>query len=120
MAKAQSGGTRRPLPSRREFAHRLLKNFAVAAILIGLSLLAGMAGYHWLERMPWLDAYTNAAMLLSGMGPLDSPKTAAGKVFAGTYALYSGLAVLVAAAVLLTPVLHRVVHKFHLEQDRAE
>jgi hypothetical protein len=108
------------LPTRVEFAHRLLRNFAVASAFIGLSLLAGMAGYHWLEGMAWLDAYANAAMILSGMGPLDPPRTPAGKLFAGTYALYSGLAVLVAAAVLLTPVVHRVLHTFHLEEDRAE
>src|SRR6185437_10796842 len=102
------------LPTRREFAHRLLKNFAVALIFIGMSLLVGMAGYHWLEGMAWVDAYANAAMILSGMGPLDPPKTDAGKVFAGTYALYSGLAVLVVAAVMLTPVFHRVLHTFHL------
>jgi hypothetical protein len=97
-----------------------MKNFAVASVFIGMSLLVGMAGYHWLERMAWVDAYANAAMILSGMGPLDPPKTDAGKVFAGTYALYSGLAVLVVAAVMLTPVFHRVLHTFHLEQDRAE
>ena len=109
---------RHPLPSRREFARRLGKNFGVASAFVGLSLAAGMAGYHWLEGMSWLDAYANAAMILSGMGPLDPPKTAAGKLFAGTYALYSGLAVLVAAALLLTPVFHRVLHQFHLEQGR--
>jgi len=108
------------LLTRREFAHRLMKNFAVASVFIGMSLLVGIAGYHWLEGMAWLDAYANAAMILSGMGPLDPPRTAAGKLFAGTYALYSGLAVLVAAAVMLTPVFHRVLHRFHLEQDRAE
>src|SRR6478752_5654425 len=89
---------RQPLLSRREFARRLARSFLVASAFVGASLLAGMAGYHWLEGMSWVDAYANAAMILSGMGPLDPPKTAAGKVFAGTYALYSGLAVLVAAA----------------------
>lgn len=108
------------LPTRREFAHRLMKSFAVVTVFIGMSLLVGMAGYHCLEGMAWMDAYANAAMILSGMGPLDPPKTDAGKVFAGTYALYSGLAVLVASAVMLTPVFHRVLHTFHLEQDRAE
>jgi hypothetical protein len=93
----------------------MARSFCAASALVGVSLLAGMAGYHWLEGMGWADAYANAAMILSGMGPLDPPKTAAGKVFSGTYALYSGLALLVAAAVLLTPVLHRLLHRFHLE-----
>jgi hypothetical protein len=108
---------RQPLLSRREFAERLAKSFGVASAFIAASLFAGMAGYHWLEGMPWLDAYANASMILSGMGPLDPPKTASGKLFAGTYALYSGLAVLIAAAVLLTPLFHRVLHQFHLEEE---
>src|SRR5947208_1441065 len=86
-----------PLVSRRAFAGRLAKSFAAASAVIGVSLLAGMAGYHWLEGLPWIDAYANAAMILSGMGPLDAPKTSAGKLFAGTYALYSGLALILAA-----------------------
>jgi hypothetical protein len=106
-----------PLLSRREFAARLAKNFGVATAFIGLSLLAGMAGYHWLEDLTWVDAYVNASMILSGMGPLDAPKTGAGKLFAGTYALYSGLAVILAAGLLLTPVAHRMLHKFHLGED---
>jgi hypothetical protein len=104
-----------PLLCPRAFAGRVAKSFGVSAAFIGLSLLAGMAGYHWLEGLAWIDAYINAAMILSGMGPLDPPKTAPGKLFAGTYALYSGLAVIVAAGILLTPVIHRMLHKFHLE-----
>src|SRR4051812_32581245 len=106
-----------PLLSGREFARRLAKSFAVASAFIAVSLFAGMAGYHWLEGMSWIDAYANAAMILSGMGPLDPPKTVSGKLFSGTYALYSGLAVLIAAAVLLTPLFHRVLHQFHLEEE---
>jgi len=83
------------------------------------ALLVGMIGYHYLEGMAWIDAYANAAMILSGMGPLDPPKTASGKLFAGTYALYSGLAVILAAGILFTPVVHRMLHKFHLEDDTA-
>jgi hypothetical protein len=68
--------------------------------------------------MTLTDAYVNAAMILSGMGPLDAPKTEAGKIFAGSYALYSGLAVIVAAGILLAPVVHRMLHRFHLEGKR--
>jgi hypothetical protein len=107
-----------PLLSRRAFAGRVAKSFTAASALIGISLCAGMSGYHWLEGMSWLDAYVNAAMILSGMGPLDPPKTSAGKWFAGSYALYSGLAVILAAGILFAPVVHRMLHQFHLEGQR--
>ena len=75
----------------------LLRRFArstlLGAVLITISLLAGMAGYHYFEALPWLDAFSNAAMILSGMGPLEQPQTPGGKLFAGLYALYSGLGV---------------------------
>jgi hypothetical protein len=98
----------------------LAKCFGAASSLICLSLLGCMVGYHWLEGLPWIDAYVNAAMILSGMGPLDPPRTVAGKVFAGTYALYSGLAVILAAGILFAPVIHRMLHQFHLEGKGAE
>ncbi|MEY4762135.1 MAG: hypothetical protein RLZZ200_1991 [Pseudomonadota bacterium] len=86
----------------------------VAALLLILgSLLIGMLGYMHFERLPAVDAFLNAAMLLGGMGPVDLPHTVSGKVFAGLYALYSGLLFLVTAAVLFTPVLHRLLHRFH-------
>ena len=107
-----------PLLSRRAFARRLARSFGAASALIGVSLLAGMMGYHWLEGLAWIDAYVNAAMILSGMGPLDPPKTTVGKLFAGTYALYSGLALILAAGILFTPVVHRLLHQFHLEEAR--
>jgi len=76
-----------------------------------------MAGYYLLEGLSGIDAFANAAMILSGMGPLDPPKTWGGKLFAGLYALYSGLAVILAAGILFTPVVHRLLHKFHLEDE---
>jgi hypothetical protein len=109
-----------PLLSRRAFGHRMAKSAAVAFAFIFASLLVGMAGYHWLEDLPWIDAYINAAMILSGMGPLASPQTTAGKLFAGTYALYSGLAVILAAGILFTPLVHRMLHRFHLAEEREE
>ena len=109
---------RQPLLGRRAFARRLALSAAAASSLVGVSLLGGMAGYHWLEGMAWIDAFANAAMILSGMGPLDAPKTWGGKLFAGLYALYSGLAVILAAGILFTPVVHRMLHKFHLETER--
>ena len=105
-----------PLLNRRAFLGRMAKSFGVAMVFIVVSLFVGMAGYHWLEGLTWIDAYVNAAMILSGMGPLDPPKTASGKFFAGTYALYSGLAVILAAGIFFTPVVHRLLHRFHLEE----
>jgi hypothetical protein len=110
--------TRRdPLLPRRAFARRLAGNFAAASALIGISLAAGMAGYHFLEGMDWLDSFANAAMILSGMGPLEPMRTSGGKFFAGMYALYSGLAVIVATGVLIAPIVHRMLHSFHVESD---
>jgi len=76
-----------------------------------------MLGYHWLEHMRWIDAFANAAMILSGMGPIDPLKTDGGKLFAGLYAIYSGLAVILIAGVVFAPVVHRFLHRFHLDAD---
>ena len=84
--------------------------------LILVSLAGGMAGFHFLEGLGWIDSYLNAAMLLSGMGPLAQPATDAGKLFAGGYALYSGFAVLVIAAIAFGPLVHRFLHKFHIDE----
>jgi hypothetical protein len=79
-----------------------------------------MVGYHYSEGLSWIDAFANASMILSGMGPLDPPKTWDGKVFAGCYALYSGLVVILAAGILFTPVVHRMLHKFHMDDDKGK
>ncbi len=79
-----------------------------------------MGGYHGFERLPWLDAFLNAAMILSGMGPVAPIQTVAGKLFAGFYALFSGFALLTSAAVVFAPVFHRFLHKFHLEAESDE
>ncbi len=99
------------------FLKRLGRSFAVVTGLIGLSLLGGMVGYRYFEGMPWIDAFANAAMILSGMGPLCELKTAGGKLFAGGYALFSGLAFILAAGLLLAPMLHRTLHHFHLDEE---
>lgn len=106
-----------PIPPRR-FVRRLLLHGGAAFALLVLSLAIGMAGYEHFERLPWRDAFLNAAMLMGGMGPVDAPKTDAGKLFAGLYALYAGLVFLVAAGLIFTPVVHRLMHKFHWQQDR--
>ena len=99
---------------------RLGRHFGVASLLIGASLLVGMAGYASFEGMGWIDAFANASMILSGMGPLSPLQTAGGKVFAGAYALFSGLVLVVATSVVLAPVLHRMLHQFHVEEDEKD
>jgi hypothetical protein len=105
------------LASPKVYHRRLITSGAVGLGLIAGSLVAGMAGFMFFEHLALIDAFLNAAMLLSGMGPLHNPATTAGKVFAGVYALYSGFAVLAIAAIVLAPVVHRVFHRFHLEED---
>jgi hypothetical protein len=105
-----------PLAPRRQFIVRLALNAALAVGVAGVSLVVGVLGYHGFEGMPWIDAFVNAAMILGGMGPIDSLHTDGGKIFAGLYALYSGLAVLSIMAILLAPVAHRFLHRFHLAQ----
>ena len=103
---------------RSEFARRVARNFVAASSLVGASLLGGMLGYHLTEDMKWIDAFANASMILSGMGPLDQLKTWGGKLFAGLYALYSGLVLVLASGVILAPIVHRMFHRFHLEADK--
>jgi hypothetical protein len=99
------------------FVWRLLGHGAVAIAILAASLAIGMVGYATLEDLVWIDAFLNSAMLLSGMGPVNPPKTDAGKLFAGVYALYAGLVFLGMAALLITPVAHRVLHHFHWADD---
>ena len=106
-----------PLLARRAFYQRLIRSVSLALSIIALSLGIGMAGYHYLEKLAWLDAYMNAAMILSGMGPVAPIQSSAGKLFAGSYALFSGLAFITSLGVVLAPVFHRFLHKFHLEAD---
>lgn len=107
------------LLSRRQFLNRLARTIAAGLAFIGISLGAGMLGYHLLEGRTWVEAFADAAMILSGMGPLEAPKTQAGMIFAGCYALYSGLALITSVGVMAAPVLHRFLHKFHLEEEDA-
>ena len=106
-----------PLAPPRVFARRLLASTVGGLGLVTVSLAAGMAGYHGYEGLPWIDAFLNASMILSGMGPLMQPVTTGGKMFAGFYALYSGLAVLVIAAVIFGPIVHRFLHRFHIAAE---
>ena len=107
-----------PLAPVPVFRIRLLQSAAVTLSLILFSLALGIAGYHWIGGLPsWVDCLYNASMILGGMGPVDPLHNDAGKVFASLYALYSGIMLLASVGVLLSPVLHRVLHRFHLESD---
>lgn len=109
--------TKPPIP-RNLFVKRVVLHAVIAASLLLLSLAIGMAGYMHYENLAWRDAFLNSAMLMGGMGPVDAPKTDDGKLFAGLYALYAGLIFIVTVGLVLTPVVHRLMHKFHWQQDR--
>ena len=99
--------------SNLHFAYRMLTHGAAAVLLLVGSLAIGMVGYMHYEQLLWRDAFLDSAMLLGGMGPVHTPQTNAGKLFAGCYALYAGLLFIVMAGVVLAPTLHRVLHRFH-------
>ncbi len=107
----------KPIP-RRHFVRRLFMHALISVALIAASLFLGMVGYHHYEGLEWRDAFLNAAMLLGGMGPVESPQTAGGKLFAGLYALYAGLVFLVAVGLILAPSLHRMMHLFHWDEKK--
>jgi hypothetical protein len=97
------------------FIRRLLQHLVLALVLLLVSLLGGMAGYAYFEHFSWVDGFVNSAMLLGGMGPVNMSVTTGGKLFAGCYALYAGLVFIITAALMFTPVLHRLLHRFHWE-----
>jgi hypothetical protein len=106
-----------PLAPRVVFLRRFARSASFAAFLILGSLAMGIIGYHVTEGLSWLDSLVNAAMILGGMGPVAELRTTGGKLFASFYALYSGLVLLVAAGVLIAPLFHRFLHRFHIEID---
>jgi hypothetical protein len=106
-----------PLLPTKAFIRRQTKHFLIVLVIIGGSLLLGMAGYHFIEGLPWVDAMLNASMLLGGMGSVDVMHTTAGKIFASFYALYAGIVFLVVAGVLFAPAFHRMLHHFHLDLE---
>jgi hypothetical protein len=105
-----------PLASLSKFIARLARNIGLGLFLIIIALWIGMLGYHFFEKMTWIDAFANAAMILSGMGPFGPLQTSAGKLFAGFYALFSGLSFIFIVSVILAPVIHRFFHKLHLDK----
>jgi hypothetical protein len=104
-----------PLATPAEFRRRMLYYGTITAIMILFSLVIGILGYHYFESLSWIDSLLNASMILGGMGPVDTLKTSAGKIFASFYALYSGIILLASVGVLFAPLFHRLLHRFHLE-----
>ena len=113
-------GKYQPLAPLRVFYSRLAKAFLATLGVIAFSLAMGAAGYHYFGHMGWLDAWLNASMILTGMGPVNELHTVGAKLFASFYALFSGVVFITSVALLLTPVIHRLLHKFHLEAESAE
>ena len=107
-----------PPLSRGQFLWRAFGHFLAALTVLVVSIAIGMTGYlHYEPTLSWRDAFLNTTMLLGGMGPVDAPKTDAGKVFAGCYALYAGLIFIVIASVIVAPLLHRRLHRLHWPDD---
>jgi len=101
---------------RRRLYHRFLDVLFLAGSVIGVSLFLGILGYHFVARFSWIDSLLDASMILSGMGPVKNLNSDAAKVFASCYALFSGVVFISATGILLAPMFHRVLHRFHLEQ----
>jgi len=104
----------------KQFRRRVLNYGTIAAGLITVSLGIGILGYRFFGHLPWIDALLNASMILTGMGPVNPMTTVAGKLFASAYAIFSGVAFLTSFGVLVAPIFHRFLHRFHLEMGKDE
>jgi hypothetical protein len=109
-----------PLVSRAVFLQRMLACFALAVVVIVLALAIGISGYRWIANLPWVDAVLNASMILGGMGPVDRLVGDSAKLFAAGYAIFSGLVFISVMGIVLSPVVHRLLHKFHLDERDME
>ncbi len=118
VAQQQKNEAEKPhLVSRRKFVNHLIRNLLLGILISILSLYMGMVGYHYTEHLSWVDSYLNAAMILSGMGPVNNPNSTIGKLFAGSYALFSGLIFIVIIGVIFAPVYFRFFKKYILETN---
>jgi hypothetical protein len=99
------------------FARRMAMTFLVTLAIVAVALLVGILGYHLIVGLSWIDSVLNASMILTGMGPVDSMKDTSSKLFASAYALFSGVVFLSAVGIVLSPIFHRVIHAFHMDDD---
>lgn len=105
-----------PVATRSTFYQRILKNILIASVIMLLFLAIGVAGYHFTDNIPWIDAFHNASMILSGMGPVVEIRSAGGKIFSSIYALFSGVVFLSIVGFILAPAIHRIFHRLNHEK----
>lgn len=103
--------------SQRAFMQRMVRHVGVALLVILMAWVLGAVGYHWFEQLAWVDAFLNAAMILGGMGPVDTMKTTNGKIFASLYALFSGIFFIGITGIVMAPVAHRLLHSLHVDES---
>ena len=108
---------KQPLLPRSAFLRRFGSYLGIALIIVLVSLIMGIIGYHIFDGLPWIDSIVNAAMILGGMGPVSELTNDGAKIFASVYAIFSGVVFLLAFAVILAPVVHRFLHRFHIDMD---
>lgn len=106
------------LPHTKHFAGKLFRNVLWGLAFLLFSILLGVVGYHYFFDLSWVDSLYNASMILTGMGPVNAAPDSAAKIFASIYALYSGVAFLTGVAVILSPVIHRFLHRFKLDVEK--
>lgn len=102
---------------KKQFYLRVIKYFFYSSIILGISLGIGMAGYHYLADLSWIDSFVNASMILTGMGPVNEMPNVSAKLFSGSYALFSGVVFLSMAATLFAPIAHRFLHLMHIDES---
>jgi len=102
------------------FVKRLIGSLAIALALIAVVLMIGMAGYHYIAGLNWIDSLLEASMILGGMGPVNQLPNDSSKIFASAYALFSGLIFIAVMGLVLSPVVHRILHKFHVDEKGVE
>ena len=106
-----------PLLGAAAFRNRVVRHFILALLIVGGSLGIDMLGYRFVAKLNWVDSFLNASMILGGMGPVDPLHSSAAKIFAGCYALFSGLAFIGIASLIVAPFAHRLLHRFHLDKE---
>jgi len=107
----------KPLPHPKHFVYKLIRNVIAGILILVFSLMIGMIGYHHYFNLGWIDSFYNASMILTGMGPVDKAINDGGKIFASFYAIYSGVTFLTSVAIIISPVVHRFLHRFRIDVE---